>query len=268
MQPAPETPPLDSLFEELRALPTLPPRREMLAGLRWKSLFGTPIWFIFPFLVFFCFIPFIFVQTAKNNRAKDGRATARIIQAEPIDNQQTGQPQTFLKYRFRHNGRDYASTTLASPTSPLSMQRVGNSFEIAFDPSRPQHNFPASQVAQDEVPWFVFVIFPLFFGAFLLPLFLPQLRTLWLARRLFARGVLTTGRMKIVKNAPMPTPFMPFGSHQVFYEFDDENGQCHRGTMRCDNSWLAMQWKPESPVVVAYNPRKPRQNIILEPFVA
>ncbi|MBW3635897.1 MAG: hypothetical protein KY445_05440 [Armatimonadetes bacterium] len=268
MQTTPENSPLASIFEELRALPLHPPRREMLAGLRWKNVFQTPVWFFFPFLILFCFFPFLIAQSAQSNRARNQRATARVIQAESFDNPQGGQPQTFLKYRFRHNGRDYTGATLAWGTSPLTPLRAGNSLEVAFDKAQPQRSVPAFQIAQNEPPWFVFLLFPLFFAVFLLPLLAPQLRTVLLARRLFARGVLTTGHLKFVKSTPMQTPFMPLGSSQLIYEFDDQNGHRQRGATRCDSSWLTMQLPPQSPLVVAYNSQKPRENIVLEPFVA
>lgn len=264
---SPENPPLDSIFEELRALPLHPPRREMLAGLGWKSLFQTPALLFFPFLAFICLMLFALTETAKSNRAIDGRATAHVIQVEPIDSPQSGQPLTFLKYRFRHNGRDVTGSALASPDSPLLLLRVGNSFEVAFDKAQPQRSLPAFEIAQNQAPWFFLVLFPLLFAAFL-PLFVPQMRTIWLGRRLFARGVLTTGELKFVKSPSIPTPWMPRGSSQLIYEFDDQNGRRQRGAMRCDNSWLTLQLEPQLPVVVAYNPQKPRENIVLEPFVA
>lgn len=266
---SPELPPRDSLFEELRALAPQPPRREMLEGLRWKRIFQAPTWWLLPFLIFFCFIPFIIAAQVKNDRAQTRRATARVIQTERFGRPQAGQRELFLKYRFRHNGRDYTGATLAAPASPLSALRAENSLEVAFDATRPQESVPAFEIArQEDFPWPLFFIFPLIFLAFLVPLLLPQLRTVLLARRLFARGVLTTGQLKFVKPMLMQTPWMPFGSSQLIYEFDDENGRPQRGATRCDNSWLTLQLKPQSPLVVAYNPKKPRENIVLEPFVA
>ncbi len=236
----------------------------MLAGLTWKGMFRAPALILLPLLLVFTVFPSILFATVIESKSPKQRVSGRVIQFERF-----GQKQVFVKYRYAANGQKYSGASVGMETSPLQNLARGAALEISFDKTNPQNSVPAFEnAAQENFPWPLFLLFPLMAAFFFLPFFFPQLRAVFLARKLFTRGVLATGKILFVKVNAMQTPVMPGGSSQIFYEWPDQKGVIQRGSMKCDNMWLVLQFHSESAVVVAYNPKKPAQSILLEPFIA
>ncbi|HEX9996427.1 MAG TPA: hypothetical protein VGB45_04725 [Abditibacterium sp.] len=257
----PEPPQLESLFEDLRSLPREPPRREMLAGLQWKAIVRGPIMLLLPLMLVFTLMPLFIFSAVNSSKANNQRVTGRAIQVETLS-----QNQIFVKYRFVVNGKNYTGASVGVGNSRL---RNGEPLEISFDKAKPQNSAPVLQSAAEEnFPLGAVFIFPLMAAFFFAPLFFPQMRLIFLARKLFTRGTLTTGRVRFVKTTPTQSPFMPGGSSQIVYEFFDSSGGLQRGVTKCDNIWLVQQFRPDSPVIIAFNSGKPAQNVVLETFVA
>ena len=269
---------LQSQFETLRALP-LERRRELLPGLQWregKRHLGPLLFLIVMFTVMSVALAAIVSQSLKNQKAPQRpQVSARVVQNEIVaTDYQNTQPQKFLKYRVKIQGRDYFGNTLLNNTSPFSNLQVGDTLEVNYDASDPNSNQPnynsqQHAKAQEDFPTAIFLAFPFLMLMFVGPLFWPIMRVWFLARRLCESGNLAQGYIVWIRpHSPFSFPNAQTNPNrcEVFYRWMHGAEACE-GKMLCDNLWLLNQWKVDAPVVVAYDAEKPSRSIVLEAFV-
>src|SRR4030095_16103860 len=143
-----------------------------------------PFWF----LGLFAFMPaIVFLADPGARLARGERTSGRVERVEP-DQQQCGGEGGRMRYSFSSpDGLPYRGEDSACRRTPYSDVREGDAVPVVYLPSDPSTNaIVGGRRVADAPPWPLFLVFPLFIGIFLIPLFWPRYAQLLRDRRLFA----------------------------------------------------------------------------------
>jgi hypothetical protein len=118
-------------------------------------------------------------------------------------------------------------------------------------------------------PAAIFLTFPLFVITLFAPIFLPQIRALMRARRLFRKGILTTGRVVFVKKRNIGTwPGWPGSSlSDIYITYQHPRHDRIECVAACTNDWLTSQLSPGSTVHIAVDLDEPTRATLLEAYL-
>lgn len=109
------------------------------------------------------------------------------------------------------------------------------------------------------------VLFPVVWLLGLVGYVLWYIRPVIIARRLFQRGLLTTGQVVAVRPVPQRDRSRTVADVVVSYQLPD--GVWTEGTAWCANDWLIRQLSPGTTVHIAFVPAKPQRVALLEMFM-
>jgi hypothetical protein len=260
----------NSLFPELRDLPTDTPRGEPLPGLRPKVLLKPLLPFIFtPVFITAVLAIFFSVVVEVSHQKPQPTANATIIKVENVSTL-TSESGTVVRYRFPVEGKSYDGllTTIAAERRIL---KPGDHLPVVYDPANPNRSQEKPQ-DMDVAGMIAFAVFLPIWALFIMgmcfvPFLGPRAKVALRARGLWKSGRVAQGTLAFVK----PPSFMRqygLGSQEVVFRFRDQLDCEHTVSVGCDNNWLINQLTPGTGVVVLYDSKKPERAILLEPFLA
>lgn len=174
-----------------------------------------------------------------------------------------------IQYVFRvPGGSTYYGSAFVSEISRYKGLKTGAPLPISYDPKDPTFNGLAGEFGKNDFPVALLFVFPLFAVVFTFPMFLIPVRPLFPMRRVYRRGLLTTGKIVFVTPGTPPSPYqLQAGRAFVSYTFQNESGETIRGRQSCDNQWLLNKLDPGSEITVVYLPRGRHKSLFLEPFI-
>jgi hypothetical protein len=267
----------DLMFEDqLAQIPTGPPRPlQLLPGLRFASAVSRSTLVLVLLLVsLFIFVPLSIERSDPAARLAWGptRTTqGRVLSATSVSACR-GSSAHRVHYAFSPEpGRELHGATTVCEASPYYSVAEGDPVEVKFASGDPSINALAAQGStnNDAPPLFIFLFFPLFFLAFLAPMFVPQLRELLRVRRAFRNGQLATATVIFVKKRMTSTwPGWPGSSaSDVYVAFQTPAGERREAVAWCPNDWLIYNLAPGAKVHIAYNDNKRARVALLEAFL-
>jgi hypothetical protein len=153
--------------------------------------------------------------------------------------------------------------------SPYYSAQLGDRIEIRFLTRDPAVSAVRGSNADNAPPIFVFFMFPLFFLLVLSPLYLPPVREVMRARRLYKTGVLAQGKVVFVKKRSLGNwPGWPGNTTaDVFVSYQLPEGGPTETVVWCMNDWLVNQFSPGTNVHILLAPNKAARGVLLEAFI-
>jgi hypothetical protein len=263
------------MYDDIFAMvPAEPPRRTtLLPGLRLGAIVSRSTLLLpLAFFVLFAFIPFSILQSDPKMRlalGTSGNASGRIVNVSEVRNSQQG-PGHRIVYIFSvQPGRELRGASVVGEVSPYYSAQPGDAIDIQFLVRDPSVNAPSGMRDRNAPPIAFLFVFPLFVLMFFVPMFLPLVREIWRARRLFAKGRVTTARVIFVKRrTSMRWPGWPGStSSEVFLEYQRVAGDRAEALALCSNDWILNQLAPEAIVHIAYQEEVPERAALLDAYL-
>jgi hypothetical protein len=156
-----------------------------------------------------------------------------------------------------------------SEVSPYYSAQPGDAIDVQFLVRDPSVNAPSGAKDPNAPPIALLFFFPLFVLVFFLPMFLPLVRETWRARRLFAKGRVTTARVIFVKRrTAISWPgWQGNTGSEVFLEYQRVAGNRAEARAWCANDWILNRLAPDAIVHIAYREDVPERAALLEAYL-
>jgi hypothetical protein len=140
---------------------------------------------------------------------------------------------------------------------------------VQYVAGNPSINAMRGGARNDAPPVALFLLMPIFILAMFSPMFVPQVRELLRARRLYGTGQLAIGTVIFVKKRVTASwPGWPGNSAaEVFIEYQATGGQKREAVAWCPNDWVVYNLAPSAKVHVAYSDDKPSRVALLEAYL-
>lgn len=259
--------------KELAAISDRPPRKGLLPGMRFRNAIPKSA-LILPlaFVVLFAAFPLLIISTDPRARLEVGpsrMAEGRVLVTKDVSGCRTSSARR-LVYAFSPElGNEFRGTGVVCVESPYYSAQSGEKIEIRYLKRDPTVNSIAGTDSGNEPPLFIFVIFPLFFLLILSPLYLPHLREVTYARRLYRTGVLTQGQIVFVKKRSAANwPGWPGSTTaDVYVAHHLPDGARAETVVWCANDWLINQLPPGATVHILLPPDRSKRGALLEAFL-
>ncbi len=259
--------------EELAAIPADPPRAGMLPGMRLGAAFPkSTLILLITLVVFFAAFPLSIMSTDPKVRlgiGPSGTAQGRVLATANVLGCR-GSGARRITYVFpQESGNEFRGAVLVCEESPYYSAQAGDKIEIRYLRRDPALNSIAGTESENEPPIFLFMFFPLFFLLLLSPLYLPQIREVGYARRLYKTGVLAQGYVVFVKKRSTGNwPGWPGSSTADVYVAHQLSGGGRAETIvRCTNDWLVNQLSAGATVHILLPLDKSKRGALLEAFI-
>jgi len=263
------------MFEEQFAqVPSHPPRPlDALPGLRFsKAISRSALLLPLVFVGFFILIPFSIAVSDPTMRLALGptrTAQGKVLSVVNVSAcRREGAHR--IAYAFSPEpGREVRGTATLCEESPYYSIGAGDSIEVEYATGNPAINAMRSGARDDSPPFFLIFLMPLFILAMFSPMFVPQIRELLRARRLFRKGNLSVGTVVFVKRRTSAAwPGWPGNSSaDVYVKYCPAGGESREATAWCPNDWLVYNLVPGATVHLAYTEGKPDRVALLEAFL-
>jgi hypothetical protein len=264
---------LDPMFGELASIPANPPRTGFLPGMRFSSAIPrSTLILLLAFVLLFAVFPLSIMSTdpkAKLGIGPSGTAEGRVLSVTDVSACR-GSAARRIVYAFSaESSSEFRGVGVVCEESAYYSTRVGEKIEIRFLKRDPAVNAIAGTEAVNEPPLFLFMIFPLFFLLILSPLYLPQLREVVRARRLYKKGALVEGKVVFVKRRSAITwPGWPGSTTaDVYVAHQTPSGGRVETVVGCSNDWLLNQLSPGATVHILLAQDKSARGALVEAFI-
>ena len=259
--------------EELATIPSNPPRTGVLPGMRLSTAVPrSTLLLLLAFVVFFANFPLAIMSS--DPKMKLSLGPSRTTEGRVLDVSQVsgcrGSSARRIVYAFSsQSGTEFRGVSMVCGGSAYYSAQVGDRIEIRYLTRDPALNAIAGADSGDEPPLALFTIFPLFFVLLLSPLYLPQLREVLRARRLYKSGVLAPGKVVFVKRRNAATwPGWPGGaSADVYVAYQPSTGGRSESIVWCTNDWLLYQLSPGATVHILLPADRSGRGALLEAFI-
>jgi hypothetical protein len=258
--------------EELAAVATHPPRIGVLPGMHFRYAVpaSTRIMLI-AFVIFFGAFPLSIMSTDPKAKLEFGpsrTSEGHVVSTTDSSGCRDSRGRRIVYSFLADGGQEFRGTSMPCEDSPYHSAQVGDKIEIRYLVRDPAVNDVAGSES-NQPPIFVFAFFPMFFLLFLSPLYLPQIREVMRARRLYKKGTLADGRVIFVKKRGGATwPGWPgSGSADVYVAYQIPGGGRAESVAWCSNDWLVNQLSPGTPVRILLSGKKSQRGVLLEAFV-
>ena len=255
--------------------PTPPRNAKELRGLSfWRRSNKNMLWMAAPFFIIGCFaLLAIALITVSDQSSKRIRMTRKTPGKVMYIAKSTMQGQ--IGYSFKAStGELYYGASPTIENSPYAHLKAGDPLTVAYDPSDPTQNEIAIYPRRQESIWPFILMAPIFMFGFVLMMFGPAVFApasgLIAARRIYKRGILTTGNIRFITRRRNDNTYFHVASaplFDLFYTFRDQQGNTVEGTQSCNNDWLVNKLDVDSAVTVVYLPPQSRKSIVLEAYI-
>jgi hypothetical protein len=259
--------------EELAAIPSDPPRTGVLPGMRLGSAVPrSTLLVLLMFAVFFAFFPLAIMSSDPKMKLSLGPSQTtqgRVVALSQVSGCR-GSGARRVVYTFAsRSGSEFRGAAIVCEDSPYYSAQDGDRIEIRYLTRDPTLNAIAGTDSGNEPPLALFAIFPLFFVLALSPLYLPQLREVLRARRLYRSGVLASGKVVFVKRRNFGTwPGWPgTTSADVYVAYQRSSGGRAEAIVSCANDWLLNQLSPGAAVHILVPADRSGRGVLLEAFI-
>ena len=257
--------------EQLAAVPAHPPRSGVLPGMRLRTAIPRSTLIILLALVlFFGSFPLLIMSSDPKGQLelRGVNTEGQVVSVADVPSGCRG-PARRLIYEFKaQSGGSFRGGATLCEDSPYYSAKAGDSIEIRHLRDDPGRSAPAS-ADPNEPPVFIFMIFPVFFLLVLSPMFLPQLREVLRARRLYKTGTLTRGQVVFIKKRSFGVwPGWPgSSSFDVYVAQQLPSGERIETVVWCTNDWLVNQLVPGTTVHILCPSNRSQRGALLEAFV-
>ena len=259
--------------EELAGIPTHPPRTGVLPGMRLSGAVPrSTLILLIAFVGFFAAMPLAIMNSdpkAKLGMGPSRTAQGRIISVTDVTGCRGSASRRIVYVFTPESGNEFRGAGTVCEESPYYSAQVSDRIEIRYLRRDPTVNAIAGTDSGNEPPVFIFMLFPLFFLLLLSPLYLPQLREVMRARRLYKKGVLTQGTVVFVKMRSAGTwPGWP-GSNtaDVYVAYQPPSGGRVETVVCCTNDWLLNRLSPSVTVHILLPSEKAARGALVEAFI-
>jgi hypothetical protein len=259
--------------EEFATIPAHPPRKGVLPGMRLTAAIPrSTLILLIAFVVFFAAFPLSIMRVdpkAKLGFGPSRTAEGRVLSVTNVSGCR-GSSAHRIVYVFATESRnEFRGGDVVCEESPYHSAQVGDKIEIRYLARDPAVNAVIGMNSGNEPPIFLFMIFPLFFLLVLSPLYLPQLREVLRARRLYKTGILAQGKVVFVKKRSAGIwPGWPGSSTaDVYVAHQSPNGGRSEIVVGCANDWLINQLSPGATVHIFLPPDKSARGALVEAFI-
>lgn len=263
------------MFEEQFAhIPSEPPRlTEALPGLRLSAVVPkSALYLPLIFVAFFALIPLSIMNSDPAMRLALG--SAKTLQGRVLSSADASMCRSSTAHRVIYtfspeSGRELRGTATLCQESPYYSVKEGDAVEVQYLPNDPAVNALRDGTRNGNPPVALFLLMPIFILAMFSPMFVPQIREVLRARRLFKKGKLALGTVVFIKRRVTALwPGWP-GSNaaEVFLVFDSSANKRREAVALCQNDWLVNQLVPGTKVHIAYLEEKPDRVALLEAFL-
>ena len=257
---------------ELDALPTATPRKlELLSGLAYRNAFSrSALWllplFLLPLILLIPLVALTSDPHMKLGLVRTQVAAGHVVSVAERDlrNCRDGRQ---LVYAFNvPSGAEYRSGVNVCSQSPSYRRKEGDIVPVLYSVSNPANNDLDEShhtLVGALIPLF---FFPVFIVLIFASIFLPQIRPLRRARKLFRQGRLARASVVFVKKRTFATNNMSaYYPTEIYLRYDGPGGKQEAKAL-CSNDWLLNQLVPDSVVHIAYLPEKPAEAALLEAY--
>jgi len=259
--------------EELATIPSNPPRTGVLPGMRLGAAVPrSTLLLLLVFAAFFAFFPLAIMSSDPKMRLSLGPSQTtegRVLALSQVSACRGASARRVVYTFASQSGSEFRGASIACEGSLYYSAQVGDKIEIRYLTRDPAVNAIVGTDSGNEPPMALLVIFPLFFGLALSPLYLPQLREVLRARRLYRSGVLASGRVVFVKRRNFGTwPGWPGNtSADVYVAYQSSSGARAEAIVSCTNDWLLNQLSPGATVHVLLPADRSGRGALLETFI-
>jgi hypothetical protein len=258
--------------DELSAISASPPRTGVLPGMRLRNAMPrSTIVLLIVFIAFFVFLPLSILSS--DPKAKLSFGPTQTQQGGVLSSTETrgcrDKAAHTVVYAFSSaSGGEFRGAAVVCEGSPYYDVRQGDRIEVRYLSRDPAVNAIAGTNFDDEPPVLLFLLFPFFFLLILSPLYLPQLREVLRARRLYKTGELAMGEVVFVKRRSLVSwPGWPGSTTaDVFVAHDMPGGGRAESVVVSSNDWLLNQLAPGTRVRVLRGGKSDR-GVLLEAYV-
>jgi hypothetical protein len=261
------------MFDELASISANPPRTGFLPGMRLSSAVPrSTLILLLAFVLLFAVFPLSIMSTdpkAKLAIGPSGTAEGRVLSVTDVSACR-GSAARRIVYAFSaQSSSEFRGVGVVCEESAYYSTRAGEKIEIRFLKRDPAVNAIAGTEAVNEPPLFLFMIFPLFFLLILSPLYLPQLREIVRARRLYKKGALVEGKVVFVKRRSATNwPRWPGSTTaDVYVAHQTPSGGRVETVVGCSNDWLLNQLSAGATVHILLAPDKSGRGALVEAFI-
>jgi hypothetical protein len=262
------------MFDNLLAqLPTTPPRPpRTLPGLRISSVVPRSALLLpIVFVAFFALVPLSVMRSDPAMRLALGptqNSQGRIVSAVETPACRGSTARRVIYSFSPEQGREYRGSATMCEGAIYYSVKEGDPVEVQYLSSDPAVNVLRGN-SNNAPPVAIFFLMPLFVLALLSSMFVPQIRELLRARRLYKGGRLAEGTVVFVKTRVSSfRPGWPGSSaSEVFVEFRSPTGDRREAVAWCANEWLVNQLAPGAIVHIAYSDDDPAKVALLEAFL-
>ncbi len=258
---------------DFKDIPPRPPRSpSLLSGLNYsaildKSFIGLMIFLLLLMGLFLVAMIFTADKDLRLPFIKMEKAGGMVI--EIVDNTKCNKSSVAIHYQFTtESKRTYYGDYVACRDDLYSSLSIGDSIPIVYDPGDPSFNGIEGVMGRNNPPLFMILLLPLFFMLLFIPMFLPNIKQVIVARSIFKKGLITSGEILFIgrKKHAAYYNFKGLGGLEVFYRFQIRSGETIECKVTMDNDWLANKLDIGHPVTVCYIEGKPERSFILDFF--
>jgi hypothetical protein len=259
--------------DELAAIPAHPPRTGILPGMRLSAAIPRPtLGLLVLFVFFFTVFPLSIMLSdpqAKLGIGPSRTVEGRVLSVKDVPDCRASSARRIVSAFSPESGNEFRGGGVVCQESPYYSAQVGDRVEIRYLTRDPAVNAIAGIDSGNEPPIFFFTIFPVFFLLLLSPLYLPQLREVVRARRLYKKGTLAEGKVVFVKKRGSGTwpGWAGSSSGDVYVAHQLPSGGRAETVVWCMNDWLVNQLSPGATVRILLPPNKSARGALLEAFL-
>jgi len=265
---------MDMFEDQFAQVSVNPPRRtDTLPGLRLSAVVSkSTLYLSLIFVGFFTLIPFSIWKSDPMMRLAMG--PTKTVQGRVLSAMDTstcrGSTGHRVNYEFSPDpGREFRGSMNLCQESPYYSVNNGDEVEVQFVPSDPAVNALQGGTANGAPPVALFLLMPVFILAMFAPIFVPQLREVLRARRLFKKGRLALGTVIFVKKRITTSwpGWLGNSAAEVYVEFESPMSKKLEAIAWCQNDWLVTHLEPGAKVHIAYMGEKPDRVALLEAYL-
>jgi hypothetical protein len=258
--------------EELANVPVQPPRSGVLPGMRLAAAVPrSALLLLIVFVLLFGMFPLMIAGS--DPHMKLGIGPSRLAAGRVLEVRDTGSCRNTharqVVFAFAaQSGGEFRGSALVCEQSPYYNAQPGERIEIHYLTREPAVNAIAGN-EPDQPPLFFFAFFPVLMLLVLSPMFVPQLRGVLRARRMYKNGSMAQGAVVFVKRRSASTwPGWPGSSAaDVYVAHQSASGERMETVVWCPNDWLISQLAPGTSVHILLQPGKSSQGVLLEAFI-
>jgi hypothetical protein len=259
--------------DELAAIPTQPPRTGVLPGMRiGAAVPKSTLLLLLAFFVLITALPLSIISTDPKMRlgiGPSGMAQGRVLATATVSSCRNSAAHRIIYSFSPQSGNEFRGAGLLCEVSPYYSAQADDKIEIRYLKRDPAVNSIAGTASDNEPPIFIFLLFPFFFLLLLSALFLPQIREVMYARRLYRAAVLTEGKVVFVKKrSGVNWPGWPGSSTaEVYVAHQLPSGGRAEAIVRCTNDWLVNQLVPGATVHILLPRDKSKRGALLQEYI-